>query len=237
MAIVQARMTSTRLPGKVLLELNGKPMLWYVINRLRECRLLDGVIIATTTAVQDTPIVELAKRLGADFFRLEGEPSDVISRYYCASALYHVDTIVRITSDCPLTDPNVVDRAVQYYNKGDFDYVSTTGTYPDGFDAEVFSATALEEAWIRVSEKYHIEHVTSYFYTHPQEFRVGFVPCHLKNLNTKGLHLSVDTDQDLECMRVLIKNLPENFRLEDVIEYVSKKGLPHPDGRIHNKKL
>ena len=233
-AIVQARIGSARLPGKVLMEIEGKPMLQRVVERLKECDYLDDIIVATTTQLRDNPIIDLVENLEVRNYRLTGEPSDVLSRIYCAATLYKADIIVRITSDCPLIDPKVVDKAIKYFLDNSFDYVFNTGpdrnkfTYPDGLDVEVFSFDVLEKAWDEVGEvndKYAKEHVTAYIYNNPDKFRVAMLPCDtdFKNLKVSELHWSVDTEEDLKFVRRIYRKLGENFDLEELIDYLRKR--------------
>ncbi|HBQ25201.1 MAG TPA: acylneuraminate cytidylyltransferase, partial [Syntrophomonas sp.] len=160
--IVQARMTSTRLPGKVLKEVLGKPLLEYQIERLRQVRLADELVIATTTNDTDQPIVELCEHLGGAYYR--GSEEDVLSRYYEAATQFKADAVVRVTSDCSLIDPGVMDEVIGLYinNRDNYDYVSNTleRTYPRGLDTEVFSMAALEKAYKEAGEQPDREHVT-----------------------------------------------------------------------------
>jgi len=170
-AIIQARMGSTRLPGKVMKDLLGKPVLWHDIQRIKQSELIDEIIIATTTKKQDQVIYEKALEWGVKAFR--GSEEDVLKRYYDAAAENGVDTVVRITSDCPLIDPHVIDEIVEYYNVHDYTLVTNAGsdlknrTYPRGFDTEVFSFNVLEEAFNKAEERYQREHVTPFIYENP----------------------------------------------------------------------
>ena len=162
--IVQARMTSTRLPGKVLLPLAGKPMLSRLVERLRGVRHADGLVIATTLNATDDPISALCEGLGAACHR--GSEHDVLSRYADASRLHGGDVVVRITSDCPLIDPMLIDRVIDTYWEGGCDYVSNMlpPTWPYGMAVEVFSAAALYEANAAATQDSEREHVTPFIY-------------------------------------------------------------------------
>ena len=144
-AIIQARMGSTRLPGKVLKTVMGKTLLEYQIERVKEAQMIDQIIIATTMKKIDEPIVNLCERLGVDYFR--GSEHDVLSRYFETATNFNIDVIVRITSDCPLIDPEIIDKVVSHYlnHREKLDYASNTleRTYPRGLDTEVFSYNAL----------------------------------------------------------------------------------------------
>lgn len=178
--IIQARMTSSRLPGKVMLPIGGKPALQYAVERLAP---LDPgkyrIVIATTDDGSEAPIVALCEKLGVGFFR--GDTEDVLGRYYGAALKFGAgsgDAIVRLTSDCPLIDPAVVEKTVARFLSGGYDYVSNVEkrTYPRGLDAEVFSFDALSAANSKATEKFEREHVTAYIEsTHRGEFRLGSV--------------------------------------------------------------
>src|SRR5581483_9022806 len=144
-AILQARVSSARLPGKVLLDLAGKPMLERQIERLRYCRTFDEILLATTTHAEDDPIAELAERLRLRLYR--GSLEDVLDRFYQAAKWTGAGTVVRITGDCPMIDPLICDETVALYQTSGADYASTGMRLPDGLDTEVFSFSALETAW------------------------------------------------------------------------------------------
>lgn len=244
-AIVQARMGSTRLPGKVMKEIVGKPMLWHVINRVKHTEELSDVVIATTNLKEDTQILDLASEMEVKSYA--GSESDVLDRYYQAAIMSEADVIVRITADCPLADPNVIDKVVKYYRINDFDYVSTSiiPTYPDGIGAEVFSFSTLERAWkeaILTSER---EHVTPYLWKNPQIFSI-------KNLENDedllDLRWSVDEERDLKFIREIFKKLHDKnkiFYMEDVLDLLKKcpelmdinKGIIRDEGYLKSLKV
>lgn len=170
--ISQARMGSTRLPGKVMLPILGRPMLEWHLLRLRYARQIDRIVVATTTEPQDDAIVELCGSLGIASFR--GSESDVLSRYAGAAALSSAATVVRVTSDCPLIDAGLVDLAVAGYGakRPGIDYLRLAPEdFPRGLDTEVFSAKALAAADREAAEPAEREHVTPYIYRRPQRFR------------------------------------------------------------------
>ena len=146
LAIIQARMGSSRFPGKTLAEISGRPMLWHVVRLARAARTVDEVMVATTCAASDDQIASFCLREGIACFR--GSEDDVLDRFYQASKEKHADVVVRITADCPLIDSEVIDRVVARFQEGGSDYASNTlrYTYPDGLDTEVFSFVALERA-------------------------------------------------------------------------------------------
>jgi len=211
--IVQARMTSTRLPGKVLMEVRGKSLLEYQIERLRQVRLADELVIATTTNDTDQPIVELCERLGAAYYR--GSEEDVLSRYYEAATQSGADVVVRVTSDCPLIDPGVMDEVIALYinNRDKYDYVSNTleRTYPRGLDTEVFSMAALEKAYNEAREQPEREHVTLFIYRRPEQFPLA----NSSSATDYSYHRwTVDTPEDFALIKRIFMGLyPVNSRL------------------------
>ena len=202
--IVQARMTSTRLPGKVLKKVLDKPLLEYQIERLRRVKLADEIVIATTTNETDEPIVELCNSLSTPYFR--GSEEDVLSRYYETAKAHQADVIVRVTSDCPLIDPQVIDRVIQFYidHQTKYDYVSNCleRTYPRGMDTEVFSFKALQEAWLEATALPDKEHVTPFIYRQPQRYRLTSI----KYSENRSHHRwTVDTPEDFELIKRMIE--------------------------------
>lgn len=206
-AIIQARLKSTRLPNKAMLDICGKPMLGRVIDRIKMA--IPDIIVATP----DKEIAEYAESQGVGAFI--GSESNVLDRYYQA-AIGWAD-VARITSDCPLIDPDVINRVVEHYHKG-FDYVSNImiRTYPKGLDVEVFSFNTLEKAWRRGRGVYDREHVTPYIYNHPDLFKLGNVE---NDNDLSHLWWTVDYERDLEFAREIYSNLGGNFTMKDVLKY------------------
>lgn len=191
--IVQARMSSTRLPGKVLMPLAGEPMLARCIGRLRRAATLDDVVVATTTGPEDDPIVDLCRARGWPWFR--GQRDDVLDRYRQAAVAAGADVVVRVTSDCPLIEPPVVDRVVRAL--GDADLASNVipaHTWPRGLDAEAVRMDALERAWREDADPATREHVTLYIKRHPERFNL----------------MAVNHDEDLSEMRWTV-DTPEDY--------------------------
>lgn len=238
--IVQARMTSTRLPGKVLKEILGKSLLEYHIERIRRAQLADDVVIATTINDTDQPIVDLCARLGVACTR--GSENDVLGRYYEAATLHKADLIVRVTSDCPLIDPTVIDRVIAFYrdSEGAYDYVSNSlkQSFPYGLAVEVFPYCALETAWREAQAEPEREHVSPFLYTRPERFRIGQV---VQAEDLSHHRWTVDTPDDFELVRRIIEALyPGNpqFSTQDVLDLLEK----HPDwpainAHVRQKKL
>ncbi len=212
--ISQARMTSTRLPGKVLMEAAGQPLLAHHLGRLARCRTLDGLVLATTVNGTDDPVAELAGSLGVPVFR--GDEHDVLGRFAGAAALAGADVVVRVTADCPLIDPTLVDRVVTVFLESPLDYLSLDVTrFPRGLDAEVFTRAALDEAAANATDPAEREHVTAHLYRRPERFRIGVPLAPPPPAPEDGTVLAqrwcVDEAADLELVRRLLGALlPEN---------------------------
>ncbi|MHB8482287.1 MAG: cytidylyltransferase domain-containing protein [Nitrospiria bacterium] len=234
--IVQARMGSTRLPGKVLLRILGKPLLQLQIERLKRIPEVDQIIIATTLKEEEKPIVELVESLdGVDLFR--GSETDVLDRYYQAALFFKLDTVVRITSDCPLIDPEVVYRVLKKYIdlRGKVDYVSNVfpRTYPRGLDTEVFSFKALETAYKESTLSPDREHVTPYIWRQPPQFRLANVSY---ESDLSHLRWTVDMPEDFELINkiyVSIYPLKSLFCLKDCLDLLKS----HPDWEKINSNI
>lgn len=213
-------MGSSRLPGKVLKKILGKPMLELMIERLKRSKTVDRIIIATTDSPEDKKVADLAEKAGVDFYR--GSENDVLDRYYQAAKRFGAsDIIVRLTGDCPLIDPAVLDEAVDFYkkNKRKFDYVSNVHppTFPDGMDVEVFSFESLEKAWSSAKLPSEREHVSAYMANHPEIFRIGNLS-YKKDLS--DMRLTVDNEEDFILIKKIFQLLykgNKNFNLKDVL--------------------
>jgi len=212
-AIIQARMGSTRLPGKVLMDIEGKPMLVRVIERVKESKLVNTTIVAMPRK-DYYELAPLAVRYGNGYSL--GSENDVLGRYY-KSVYPNWDIIVRITSDCPLIDPKVVDKAIQYYLNNEYEYIDTIGTYPDGLDTEVFSYNILKETYLRATDAYDREHVTPYMI---KNFNVGKLE---SGQDFSKYHWSVDTAEDLEFVRWVYRKLGDKFYLEDILNLLKEE--------------
>lgn len=213
-------MDSSRLPGKVMTDICGMQMLARVIQRVEKARLIDLIMVATSTASPDDEIKLLCDEMGIPCFR--GSLHDVLDRYYRAAVQCNADAIVRITADCPLIDPLVMDKVIEVFSTGNFDYVSNTikCTYPDGLDTEVFHISALERAWREARLQSEREHVTPYIYNHPELFRLLNVSC-AKDLSE--LRWTVDEPPDLEFVRSIYSLMGESiFNLEDVLRLLNQ---------------
>jgi spore coat polysaccharide biosynthesis protein SpsF len=195
-------MGSTRLPGKVLLPALGRPLLEWHLMRLARARRIDRLVVATTTETQDAPIVALCRSLGVAVFR--GSESDVLARYAGAAAEHGAATVVRVTSDCPLIDPDLVDGVIAAYLAAEVDYMAldTTG-FPRGLDTEVFSRRALDEAVAEARDAAEREHVTPYIYRRPQRFKLA----HFRAETPVPGRWCVDEPADYELVRHVIEAL------------------------------
>jgi spore coat polysaccharide biosynthesis protein SpsF len=222
--IIQARMNSSRLPGKVLKTVLGKTLLEYQIERLNRVNKADKIIIATTVNPIDDAIIDLCDRLNISTYR--GSESDVLSRYAIAAQRFDSQTIVRITSDCPLIDPGLIDRAIEFYQSHHFDYVSTDESlYPRGMDVEIFSSEMLKTAHLNAQKPNEREHVTPYFYQNPDRFSIG---TYSENLQATHHRLTVDTPEDFQLIQLLLESLyPKNskFNLNDILQCLTE----HPE--------
>lgn len=211
-AIFQARVGSTRLPGKVLLPIAGKTLLEHVIERVSRSQFINHVVVATSTKEPDQAIIAVANRCGVGGFA--GSEEDVLDRFYQAAGQFQAKIIVRITADDPFKDPEVIDKVIGCYLgfKGDIDYVSNTikPTYPLGLDAEVFSFTALEKAWRETKEPYDREHVTPYLYRHPEIFKLANVE---NDEDLSHLRWTLDTEADLKFIQEIYKRLYREGRI------------------------
>ena len=198
-AIVQARTGSTRLPGKVLLDLAGEPVLARVVDRARRATTLDDLVVATTTLPEDDAIEALATERGWPVSR--GHPTDLLDRYLEAARIHDARVIVRITSDCPLIDPEMIDETVEGFLASGADYASNTlepRTYPRGLDVEVVTLAALERAWREDGNPAWREHATPYVYRHPELFRL----LRVAGVEDHSAHRwTVDTPGDLDLVR------------------------------------
>jgi spore coat polysaccharide biosynthesis protein SpsF len=221
-AIVQARMGSKRLPGKVLMELGGETALARVLRRLSRATLLDQIIVATSTSSSDDQIVQECNRFHVNCFR--GSEVDVLDRYYTAANAYLADVIVRITADCPLIDPALVDETVRMFQERHADYASNAieQTYPRGLDAEVFTLAVLKLAWQNARQPYEREHVTPYFYEHPELFRLASV---IGPADYSQYRWTLDTAEDLELLRAIYSKFKgdDGFSWRDVIALMERE--------------
>jgi spore coat polysaccharide biosynthesis protein SpsF len=236
-AIIQAHMGSTRLPGKVLLKIGNRSMLARVVRRALRARTLSAVIVACSTEAADEAIVRECERIGISYFR--GSDSDVLDRYYQASRAFPSDAYVRVTSDCPVIDPEVIDHVVTRFEQGEFDYASNTvrRTYPRGLDTEVFTSEGLARTWREAKEPYQRVHVTPYFYQNPQLFKLGFVT---QDVDQNEMRWTVDTPDDLRFITAVYDRLGghDEFSWRDVLTLLERQPeLAAINQHVQQKKL
>ncbi len=230
-AIIQARMGSTRLPGKVLLPLCKKPVLWQIVQRLKRVSEIDQVVVATTLQDRDQSIVDFCRQEGIFYFR--GSEDDTLDRYYQAALKEDAEDIIRVTADCPLVDPSLIRRLILLYRSEAYDHVGiatgaavatheASGFYPDGLDTELFSFKVLETAWQEARQPLEREHVTPFIWQRPERFKLGG----LKGQQHYGhLRLTLDHPEDYELISWIYESLyPENptFELPEVLDLLDK---------------
>ena len=225
-AIVQARMGSTRLPGKVLLQIDGVPLLKIMLERVAKASMIDETIIATSSLGRDNEISEFCYQNGVSCFR--GNEEDVLSRYYQCASKVNADTIVRLTSDCPLADPEIIDDAIALFLQTGADYVGNTippltSHYPDGSDVEVFTMEALERTYREVTDPYDREHVTFHMWKYDNDFKTAQLT---RKNDLSKYRFTVDYPQDLEVVRFVIKELKKQKKfghLEDIVNIIKSR--------------
>jgi spore coat polysaccharide biosynthesis protein SpsF len=221
--VVQARFGSSRLPGKVLADLAGQPLLARVLARARAIPGADIVVLATTTGRGDDAVADLGAALGVDVFR--GSEDDVLDRYYQAARRFEGDPVVRVTADCPFLDPAVSGLVLAEFRRGGADYVSNfePRRYPDGLDTEVFSFAALERAWREARLPSEREHVTPYIWKHPERFRLRAVA---PDEDHSDLRWTVDEPRDLEFARAVYARLGQagpSFGMAEVLALLARE--------------
>lgn len=241
--IIQARMGSTRLPGKVLKNLMGHTVLWHVVNRVRRARGVDEVVVATSTKPSDDAIEREAKAAGASCFR--GSELDVLDRYYEAATFARASTIVRVTSDCPLYDAEVLSRMLARWKERNekgrrIDYLSNgiKRTFPRGLDTEIFSFAALERAHDEATLPEEREHVTLHIYRHPEEFALDNFE---NDVDLSTLRWTLDTDDDWRLIETVYERLSrpgETFSTQDVLALLKREpALARLNAHVEQKKL
>lgn len=239
-AIIQARMGSTRLPGKVLKKVKNKPLLEYQLERIQQSQLINEIVIATTQNEKDRKIIEFCNV--RDIYVFQGSEDNVLERYFQAAKEYEADVIVRLTSDCPLIDPNLIDEVIRLYleSKNSVEYASNTlvRSYPRGLDIEVFSFEALEQAYQQSTLESEKEHVTPFIYNRPERFKL----VNLESLEDYSYHRwTVDTEEDFELIKKIIEvTYPhtKDVKWKDIIK-IMKQNLSwiEINAHIEQKKM
>ena len=231
LAIVQARMGSTRLPGKVLKEVNGKPLIEILLYRLSQTKEIDNIVLATSQNKENYILAQTVKNLGFDVFC--GSEHDVLDRYYQAAKCYDPETVVRVTGDCPIIDPDLVDRIIECYHNNEVDYASNTEppTYPDGLDTEVFSFAALKAAHEQAEKSFDREHVTSFIRTNRYFKRINYA----NETDLSNDRWTVDDPRDFEVINNVINHFAPDldFTWRDVQEVQQS----HPEYFLPNQGI
>jgi len=223
LAILQARTSSNRLPGKVLKPILGVPMLLRQIERISDSERIDKLVVATSTDTSDDELAKVLMEAGVHVYR--GSLTNVLDRFYQVASQYSADNIVRLTGDCPLIDPEIVDNVIESHLVKNADYTSNAlnPTYPDGLDVEVIKFKALEKSWEEGKLPSELEHVTSYIYNNKDKF----VICNVSNdQDLSTLRWTVDEKEDLEFVEKIYSELyldNKKFRLNNILKLLRKK--------------
>jgi len=238
--IIQARMNSNRLPGKVLRKIDNKPIIEFLINRINKSELIDNIIVATSNNLEDNQIVDQCKRMKINYFR--GSENNVLSRYYEASIKFNLKSIVRICADSPFIDHIILDKMISnFFDKSSsYDYLSNTlnQTYPVGMNIEIFTHSSLEQAFLNSNQKYQLEHVTPYIYENPNLFNLGQE--HLSE-DYSSIRITLDEEDDYILINKIFENIKIKkieFGLKEIIElYNSNPNLFKLNSHIKQKLI
>ncbi|MBE2219555.1 MAG: glycosyltransferase family protein [Ignavibacteria bacterium] len=224
--IIQARTGSTRMPGKVMLEAAGKPLLLHMIERVQQAKFAGKIVVATTCEPEDDIIAELCAHNNVECFR--GSTNDLLDRHYKAALSFSADVVLKIPSDCPLIDPAVIDRVIEYFirHRNQFDYVSNLhpATYPDGFDVEIFSFNALYKACRNAYKEYEREHTTPFIWNNPGMFKLGNIAWETGKDLSRSHRFVLDYSEDFYVIKEIFERLYYSnkfFTLEDIIDLIS----------------
>ena len=226
--VIQARTGSSRLPNKILLPLSNAPLLYRMYERVAASKLKGTIVIATTTDKSDDQVEELCKNYELNSFR--GHPTDLLDRHYQAAKILNADVVVKIPSDCPLIDANVIDRVLQFYldNSDRYDYVSNLhpATYPDGNDVEIMSFKALMNAWENAIIELELEHTTPYLWENLDKFRIGNVVWESGLDYSMSHRFTIDYEKDYNFIKQVYDELyliNNKFTLEDILDLLNRK--------------
>ena len=234
LAITQARYGSTRLPAKILKTVGDKTLLEIHLRRILQAKSIDKLKIATTDEEGSKYIVEVADKVGVEYFK--GSVEDVLTRFYGTAAPEKPDYVVRLTSDCPLIDPSVIDQVVKFCIDGDYDYAATeAATFPDGLDTEVFKFSALERAYKEADMTSEREHVTPYIWKNGtakggDKFKTAYYKNPLGEYNADDNRITIDEPQDFEVIKHLIEHLGIEKSWKEYIDYL----YAHPEVKALN---
>ena len=225
--VIQARTGSTRLPNKVLLPLADQPLLYRMFERVKLSKNAGTIVVATTEEPTDDVIEKLCEKFDINLYR--GHTTDLIDRHYQVGKIYSADAVVKIPSDCPLIDPEIIDKVIGFYTqlKGEFDYVSNLhpATYPDGNDVEIMSFDALEDAWNNATRELEREHTTPYFWENPDKFRIGNVVWETGLDYSMTYRFTIDYQEDYQFIKRVYDELypsKPDFSLKDILNLLNK---------------
>lgn len=233
-AIIQARCGSTRFPNKVFAEIDGKPLLYHVINRLGFAKTLDQIIVATTINPEDDAIEAWCKDNSIAFFR--GSSDDVLNRYYSTSLAYPSDVVVRITADDPFKEPAIIDSVVKKLINEDFDLVTNNfpPSFPEGLDCEAFTTTVLDTMEKNALDLFEREHVTQYVYRRPNEFKIGNIVC---DRQLSSYRWTIDSQEDYEMVKKIYAERENDHQgillMDEILNILEKK----PEISLINSKV
>lgn len=234
-SVIQARMGSTRLPGKILLEVDGIPLLKYMIDRVSLSKLINKIVVATTLSGNDDAVVDFCEKNSILYYR--GSENDVLDRYYQAAKIFNPEVVVRLTADCPLIDPEIIDNTINLFYRTKADYAANTvppeiKKYPDGSDVEVFSFQALERAWNEATDIKDREHVTFYFWKKNLNFKTVLLD---NEFDWGKYRITIDYPEDFEVISFIIKQLNQKNlvgTMNEIIDLLQK----NPDIEKMNSK-
>lgn len=222
-AIIQARCGSTRFPNKVFADIDGKPLIWHVVNRLRYAKLIDGIVVATTFNANDNLIEEWCKTECIECFR--GSEEDVLNRYYCASVAYPSDIVVRITADDPFKEPEVIDNVITKLINENLDLVTNNypPSYPEGLDCEAFTFKVLEDVEKNAQDAFEREHVTQYVYHNSDKFKIANVA---SDRQLSSYRWTIDNQEDYEMVKAIYAKRKEGntgiLLMDEILEILEK---------------
>jgi len=215
-------MNSSRLPGKALVDIAGKPNLWHLNDRLSHSKLVDKIVVSTSSEKSCDPIYDFCNKENIDCFR--GSEEDLLDRLYQTAKKYNADTVVRVTGDCPLVDPTIVDKVIEFYNTNEYDFVANNhiSSYPHGLDVEVFSFKSLEKAWNQVSDKKLRALAVFCLYHNNKDNKIGNVKC---DKNLSNIRITLDYNEDLKLIRAIFNKLypkKKMFLLENIVKLLKE---------------
>ena len=219
-AVIQARMTSSRLPGKVMKVLSNELVIEHVINRLKRCSKISQIIVATSIDASDNILVDWCQVNQIEYYR--GSLNDVLARYYEVAKIYNLHSIVRITADCPLIDPEIVDEVVTNFMNGDYDFYALAGDFPDGLDCSVFSMSALQKSYEEAAKLSEREHIGAYIENNPSKFKIGGLH-KFKGQGLGGHRWTLDEPLDFKFLSIVCKALENKnkyFLSKDIITFL-----------------